>query len=94
MVMKFTVRAMGEMQQYLGGPRLEVRLPDGARLSNLLLYLDRRLGRRFPEHLWDASARRFRGPVVIMIDKQAITDPNTPLSDGQEVTIHKVLVGG
>lgn len=92
--MTVRVSALGQMKRYLEGCCGEIELPDGARLADLLRYIDTCWSERFPEHIWDKTRQRFRGPVVIMIEKQAVIDPDTPLSHGQEVKLHKVLVGG
>lgn len=92
--MTVRVKAFGQMKRHLGERSREVELADGARLFDLMLYMEKHWRRQIPEFLWDETKHGFRGPVVIMIDRQAVTDLRTALSEGQEVELHKVLVGG
>ena len=93
-VMTVRVKAFGQMKRYFGEQVREAELPAGARLSDLLLHMEKRWRSQIPDFLWDEKKHGFRGPVVIIIDKQAATDLRTKLADGQEVELHKVLVGG
>lgn len=88
------VRAVGRMKEHLGSERHEVQLPAGSHLQDLLDYIDSRWGRELPVYLWNRKERRFRSPVVCMIEKRAVKDPGMLLQDRQEVCLHQVLVGG
>ena len=92
--MTVRVKAFGQMKRYFGEQVREAELPAGARLSDLLLHMEKHWRSQIPDFLWDEKKHGFRGPVVIIIDKQAATDLRTKLADGQEVELHKVLVGG
>jgi molybdopterin converting factor small subunit len=92
--MKVRVKAFGQMNQYLGAREREVELAEGSRLSDLMLYLEKHWRSQIPDFLWDEVKHGFHGPVVIMINGKAIIDLRTALSQGQEVELHKVLVGG
>ena len=91
-----TVRLLvkGELRGHFGAETIEMTLADGSTLGDLLSALGERWGRALPPHLWDSAAVRFRGPVVIMIDKTPVREPGTLLRDGQEIWLFKVLVGG
>ena len=92
--MKIRVTAFGQIKRYIENYCGEINLPDHARLADLLHYMDYHWSKEFPEHIWNKNKKQFRGPVVIMVENQAITDHDTVLCDGQEVKLYKVLVGG
>jgi len=92
--MTVRVKAFGQMKRYLGEHVRETELPNNARLSDLLLYVEKHWRNQIPDFLWNEKKHRFRGPVVIMIEKRAVTDLQTNLSDGQEVRLYKAMVGG
>jgi molybdopterin converting factor small subunit len=88
------VQVKGELREHFGGDRVDLDLADGATLGDLVAAVGERWGRSLPSYLWDREAAGFRGPVVIMIDRTAVRDPKTPLRDGQDISLFKVLVGG
>lgn len=92
--MTVRVHVKGELREPFGGDRVDLDLADGATLGDLLAAVGERWGRSLPPYLWDREAASFRGPVVIMIDRTAVRDPKTPLHDGQDISLFKVLVGG
>ena len=92
--MKIRVTAFGQIKRYIENYCGKISLPDDARLADLLHYIDRHWSKELPEYLWNKDKKQFRGPVVIMVGNQAVTDHDTVLCDGQEVKLYKVLVGG
>ena len=88
------LRAFGELEQPLGGERCELTVPPDATLAHLLNTIDERWGAQLSAELWDRDARRFRGPVVILADGRDITDPATPLREGQIISLVPVISGG
>ena len=92
--MTIRLQAKGELRECFGGDVIEVPLAEGATLAGLLAEIGARWGNSLPAHLWDAQAVRFRGPVVIVLGTKPVRDPQTPLRDGQDISVHKVLVGG
>lgn len=92
--MTVRLRVKGELRGHFGAETIEMTLADGSTLGDLLSALGEHWGRALPAHLWDSAAVRFRGPVVIMIDKTPVREPGTLLQDGQEIWLFKVLVGG
>jgi molybdopterin converting factor small subunit len=92
--MTVRVKAFGQMKRYLGEHVRKAELPNSARLSDLLRHIEKHWRSQIPDFLWSEKKHCFRGPVVIMIEKQAVTDLQTNLSDGQEVQLYKVMVGG
>jgi sulfur carrier protein ThiS len=92
--MRVCVKALGQMKQFLGEGSLEIELPEEATVKDFLRFLHENWRERFPAYLWNAKQRRFRGPVVIMVDRNVVRDPDTRLSDLCEIELHKVVVGG
>jgi molybdopterin converting factor small subunit len=88
------LRFFGALQQYVGGARFEVELPTGARLRDLLDLIDVRWGGKFPPEFWDAEARRFPGPILIMTNDVDVEDENMALSDQQEIFVVEHVAGG
>ena len=88
------LKAIGMFTQYLGKEPIQVELEDQATLRDLFGHIDRCLTDRFPEYLWNPEKRRFRGPVVISIDKKVTTDLAVQLEEGQEIQVIKAFVGG
>jgi molybdopterin converting factor small subunit len=83
----------GPLQAAFGAPELDLELPDGATLGDLLDRIGAEHGERL-ESLWRVHERRFRGPVVIETDAKVVKDRATPLRDRQTVRLHKAIVGG
>jgi molybdopterin converting factor small subunit len=88
------LRVFGVLEHYLGGARLEVELPPGASLRDLLDLIDARWGAELPGQLWDREARRFRGPVLVMTCNADVHDYDMVLSDQQEISLLVPLAGG
>lgn len=92
--MHVTVRAIGDLRDYFGREPADIELPDGADARALLDVLDARWGASLPGYLWDRQARRFKGPVVLVVDRKAVQDEHAPLADGMEVRLMKAIAGG
>ena len=92
--MTIRLQAKGELRECFGEGMVEVPLAEGSTLAGLLAAVEARWGGSLPPHLWDTEAGRFRGPVVFMIGKTPVRDMETPLRDGEDVSLFKVLVGG
>ncbi len=88
------LRVFGALKQYLGGDRFEVELPTGATLRDLLDSVDARWGDELPPQFWDAEAKRFPGPILVMTNNVDIHDDQMPLSDHQEIFIIEHVAGG
>jgi molybdopterin converting factor small subunit len=88
------LRAFGELERLFGGERPHLTLPDDATLGCLLDAIDERWGTRLDAAWWDRATRRFRGPVVILVDGSDVHDPATRLDDGQEVLLVPIVSGG
>ncbi|MBN1372078.1 MAG: MoaD/ThiS family protein [Anaerolineaceae bacterium] len=92
--MRVKVQAIGDLREYFGRDPVEVALPDGATVRDLLDTLDMRLGARLPGYLWDRETRRFKGPVLLVVEKKAVQDESASLADGIEVRIMRAIAGG
>ena len=92
--MQVFLRATGMLGKYLGTEPIPVELDDMATLEDLLIQVGRDLAHLFPGHLWNKQEQRFRGPVVISIDKKVARDLCVKLYDGQEIQLVKAFVGG
>jgi molybdopterin converting factor small subunit len=56
--------------------------------------IDSRWGTQMPAQLWDSEAKRFRGPVTVMMGGNDVHDEGTPLSEQDEVFVLLPLAGG
>ena len=92
--MQITLVAMGQLEKAFGGGRFDFEFSPGSTLADLLEKIGNDFSDRLPGSLWNRSARKFRGPVVLMSDGSALRDPAEALRDGQEIRVFKVLVGG
>ncbi|UCF98439.1 MAG: MoaD/ThiS family protein [Spirochaetaceae bacterium] len=92
--MQVNVKAMGQMKHFLGEGSREVELPEEATVEDFLRFVHENWRGCFPAYLWNAKQRRFRGPVIIMVDRKVVRAPGTRLSDHCEIELHKVVVGG
>lgn len=71
-----------------------VELPDAAVARDLLDAIDARWGERLPAYLWDRENRRFKGPVLLVIDKKAVQDETAPLTKDMEIRLMRAIAGG
>jgi molybdopterin converting factor small subunit len=92
--MKVGLKAIGDLRDYLGRGVQEIDLDEGARVTELLQAIELRWGARLPAYLWDPRVHKFRGPVVLVIEKRTVQDFNTPLKDGIEIIVMKAIAGG
>ena len=92
--MRVTIQAVGDLREYFGRDPVEIDLPDGVVVRALLDALDARWGASLPGYLWDREARRFKGPVMLVVDKKAVQDESASLADGIEVRLMRAIAGG
>jgi sulfur carrier protein ThiS len=92
--MKVFLRSIGDLRDYFGRDLQEIDLDEKATLQDVLITIDNRWGDILPGYLWDASSRRFRGPVFFLINKEVVQDLDTPLQDGLQIDLIRALVGG
>ena len=92
--MKVNLIAKGTLKKYFGAEKISIELPEKAKVSDLLIQIDQTMGDHIPDFLWNKAESRFRGPVVITLNKKVVTDLSINIFDGQEIKIYKPLVGG
>ncbi len=88
------LRVFGALERYLGGSRFEIELPSGTTVRELLELVHQRWGDALPPQFWDAEAKRFQGPVLMMTRNADIKDVDVRLSDQQEIWLLVPLAGG
>ena len=88
------LRFFGVLAEYLGDTHVQVQLPTGAMLRDLLNLIGSRWGTKLPPQFWDAETNRFRGGVVVMIPQVGDCDEATVLSDQQKIFFLVPLAGG
>jgi len=92
--MKVYINAFGLLKKYFGDSKYCLEIPKGSTMYDLMNVINGVWGEKLPPYLWDSEKKRFRGSVVIMIQKKAITSMEALLNEGQEVNLYKVLTGG
>ena len=92
--MKVTLRFLGILEEYAKTSSLELELPPGATLKNLLEEVGRSFGARFPGELWDQDKLAFFELVSVFVDGQEVEGGNPPLRDGAEVILLTMISGG
>lgn len=85
--MKIEVKYLGLASAILKSDKQTVNLPAGATLGQLLEYIQQEHG------LDDATAANFFRAGTFMVNKKN-TDRDTPLEDGDEVLVMRILWGG
>jgi sulfur carrier protein ThiS len=91
---RIAVRSFGSLKLYFGAGAETIELPAGATLRDLIETWEARHHESMPAHLWNDSKRWFRGPVIVMVEGQKVSDPDSRLRDQQEVCLFKAVVGG
>ncbi len=92
--MKVTVRFMGPLREFAGADTIELDLRDGSTYGEALDEIDRRLGSRLPNRVWDSSARDFKAGILVMGAGRDLTDRGAVLKDGEEIKVLPMLGGG
>lgn len=89
-----TLQAIGDLREYFGREPTPLTLPEGAVVQGLLDAIEEHWGEALPAYLWDRETRKFKGPVLLVIDKKAVQDPYAPLWDGLEIRVMRAIAGG
>ena len=92
--MKITFVSVADLREYFGRAPVELQLPEGATLRDVLAEVDQRWGAQLPGYLWDREQQSFRGPIFLLVNKKVVRDFATALCDGQEVVVMHALAGG
>lgn len=72
----------------------EVELGDGSKLIDLLMRLTEKYGDKFREMLFPSSNDKLSEEVIILLNGRSTDDLETPLKDGDTVSIMPFLSGG
>ena len=92
--MKITFVSVADLREYFGRAPVELQLPAGATLRDVLAEVDQRWGAQLPGYLWDREQQSFRGPIFLLLNKKVVRDFGAALCDGQEVVVMHALAGG
>jgi len=93
-MIRVLLQAAGTMGECFGAAELELDLPDGATLGDLLVRIEQDHGERLAGAVWNWKEHRFRGPIVIMSGSRVLRERTTRLRDRQKVTFTRAVVGG
>ncbi|MGD2158075.1 MAG: MoaD/ThiS family protein [Anaerolineales bacterium] len=88
------LRLFGVLENYLGGKKVEIQLPEAATLRQLWDAIDIRFGDSLPAEYWDRERKRFQRAVTVMISDVEVEDDMHPLSDQQEIFLLPPMIGG
>lgn len=92
--MRVKARFTGLMRHYAGDSEKVYELPEGARISDLLLEVGRDYGSRLPHKMWDAEKERFHHTVIAARSGSPPVDEGEPLSPEDEIYILSRMAGG
>ncbi|MEE8400007.1 MAG: MoaD/ThiS family protein [Desulfobacterales bacterium] len=92
--MKIALTFLGLLRQHVRTACVEVDLPDGADLGELLDYIDRQFGPGIGPRIWDKGRRMFRTGIRIAGDDRYLESPDAPLRDGEQISIMHAMAGG
>ena len=94
--MKVKVRAFATLSNLLGGGFLEVELPEGSTVGDLLAELVRRFGKPFREAVMEEDGRLSKYVKVFVNgrDIDFLSGLDTALRDGDEVALIPPAGGG
>jgi hypothetical protein len=85
---------MSPMKKYFKEGPVTIKMISGATLEDFFVYFHNHLSRSLPDFFWNTKKKRFRGPIIVMLDNKVVTDPKTPLEHGNSIKLFKALVGG
>ncbi len=87
-------RASGYMRSHFKEEKYEIELNDNATIRDLFEEIHKLLGKNLSRAIWDHDKKCFRGPVMVKVDGSIERKDSYRLSDGQNVEISRLLVGG
>ena len=94
--MKVTLNSFANIKDVIGKKQLSVELDPGAKLSDLFNFLRQKYGENFDRQVRDQISGELV-PFLILINEKtyrSISDMETPLSEGDSVTIMIPFDGG
>lgn len=92
-VVHVTVTFLGLLRDQMGVPRLEVILPPGARLRDLLDALAPQVEGKIGDWAWDRNTRDFTSSVIVSRVHSG-KDKEGELIDGEEIVVLPPMAGG
>jgi molybdopterin converting factor small subunit len=95
--MKVTVRSVGLIKMLLGGADVQVTLPDGSTVTDLLARLREEKGEKFSPFAVEPKEASAHAPLRVMVngrDISALEGRHTVLKDGDDVLMFLPIAGG
>jgi len=92
--LRVKVRFTGILRHYAGVKEEEVELPDGAKVTDLMLCIGRQFGSRLPENMWDAGEEKFHPLIQATRRGSPIAEEGEELNDGDEIFVFSRMAGG
>ena len=88
-----TVTFLGLLRDQMGAPRLELHLPSGSRLEDLLRALVPEVEGRLGNWAWDSDTHSFTSRVTVARGR-SVVDKEGGLVDGEEIIVFPPMAGG
>ncbi len=92
--MHITVTFVGILGKLIQEEGFRIALPREGTYRDLLIEIWNRFGRSIPDPLWDREASRFKAPIFALVNGRALENPETCLSDGDDVKFLTLVAGG
>lgn len=92
--MQIKVRFTGIVRHYTKDTGKSYELPEGARVSDLLIRVGRDYGPRLPEQMWDPQEERFNPLIKATRRGSPIPEENDELKEGDEIYVISRMAGG
>jgi len=89
-----TVRFLGLLADWAGISQAAIPLPPESCFVDLLAEIGRRWAHNMPAQMWDSERQVFIKPVTAAAEPGGALAPQTPLSDGQTITVFLSAAGG
>ncbi len=82
------------MERFFPALEFEVKLKEGAQLSDLYEEIGRVAGAEISPAVWNNEKSRPRGPVILRSENGVLKKDTTLLHEGQVVELKRFLIGG
>ncbi len=92
--MKVSVQFHGILSDWMGGPRGEVQLPEGASFGDLLTQIKKDFSATMPSQLQKKDQETFNRALWAMRGKERLSDLQARLTEGDVVQFFLSLAGG
>lgn len=96
-LIKIRIRLFGNWRDLVGSDALEIEMPYGSSLTDLINLLASRYGAEFLDDLVDRQTGAFWSPLSLALNGKALQEPSelsTRLNDGDEVMFLFPIYGG